>query len=93
LDIYRSWSFWAFLSPCFHSNCSALLPWWTMDTQKKERLTHTRNLLFCCVVFVSMGGWWCLAQSSINWDVNLLPSTSFCFVGGTYSISHDFFLL
>jgi len=94
LDIYWSWSFWAFLSPCFHSNCTALLPWWTMDTQKKkERLTHTRNLLFCCVVFVSLGGWWCLAQSSINWDVNLPPSTSFCFVGGTYSISHDFFLL
>jgi hypothetical protein len=65
-----------------------------MDTQKKkERLTHTRNLLFCCVVFVSMGGWLCLAQSSINWDVNLPPSTSFCFVGCTYSISHDFFLL
>jgi hypothetical protein len=45
LDIYWSWSFWAFLSPCFHSNCTALLPWWTMDTHRRRRRDwHTQGI-------------------------------------------------
>jgi hypothetical protein len=60
--------------------------------EEGEIHTHKESSLLLCSFCVHG---WLMMSSSVKYqlDVNLLPSTSFCFVGGTYSISHDFFLL